>query len=471
MPFRRRPRQFALVLAALAAGAALAFPQSPGNWDPKKGRVTTNPTSGNSYTIPQEIEIGKQASAEIEKKLPLVPADNPASVYIRSLGEKIAAQAPGYKFPYTFKIVQEKSVNAFAMPGGPIYIHTGLIAKANEAELAGVMGHEISHVVMRHSTRQATRQMKAQIPLAILGGVLGATVGGWTGSLAQMGISFTAGSVFMKYSRDAETEADMVGAQIMYDAGYNPQGIVTFFRKLEAEGSSGGPQFLSSHPNPGNRAQQVTQILSRYPPKTYPTGDSPEFTAAKAELAQLPDLTPQPGAAEPSGSFARLSIGDITGRPYKTYRHSMYSIAYPQNWTIESTAQTAVTFHPDGGYSANALSYGVIVSGFSPRPRASDPDEAMRLLIANVRQTDPSLKVQGKAQSFTLHGKRADRIDFLGNSPVRSGGRPLAERVRLVALPETRGGEFLYLLFVAPDADFKALWPTFEQMLYSLQPR
>ena len=103
------------------------------------------------------------------------------SKYINGLGQKLAAKAPGYKFPYTFKVVREKSINAFALPGGPIYVHTGLIEAATESELAGVMGHEISHVVMRHSTRQASRQMKAQLPLAILGGVLGAGVGGWAG--------------------------------------------------------------------------------------------------------------------------------------------------------------------------------------------------------------------------------------------------------------------------------------------------
>src|SRR4029077_12030082 len=99
---------------------------------------------------------------------------------------------------------------------------TGTIAAANEAELAGVMGHEIAHVVMRHSTRQASRQTKASIPLAILSGVLGASVGGWARSLAQMGISIGTGGLFTKYSCNAETEADMVGAQIIYDAGYNP---------------------------------------------------------------------------------------------------------------------------------------------------------------------------------------------------------------------------------------------------------
>jgi len=234
----RRLRAAAGLLVLLAAAPLV------GNVDPKKGRVTANPTTGNSYSIEQEVQYGRKAIPEIEKELPLLPVDHPVSKYINALGQRLAAQAPGYKFPYTFRVVNQKEINAFALPGGPIYMNTGTIAAATEAELAGVLGHEISHVVMRHSTRQASRQTKAAIPLAILSGVLGAGVGGSAGSLAQMGISVGAGSVFTKYSRDAETEADMVGAQIIYDTGFDPQAMVTFFQKLkEQPGGGRGAQF------------------------------------------------------------------------------------------------------------------------------------------------------------------------------------------------------------------------------------
>lgn len=184
----------------------------------------------------------------------------------------------------------------------------------------------------------------------------------------------------------------------------------------------------------------------------------------------LPTVTLLLLATSPALALARLAIRDIAGRPYRTYRHRQYSIAYPQNWQMDDAASTNVTFYPDGGFDSNAVSYGVIVSGFIPSPRTNNPEEAMRQLINNIRQADRSLRPQGKAQSFTLHGSRADRIDSLGNSPVNTNGRPLAECVRLVAMPY-RGGEFLYLLFVAPDPDFKQLWPMFEQMLCSFQTR
>lgn len=242
----KRIESYRRIRTVIGLALLLATASAFGNVDPKKGRVTANPTSGNSYSIEQEVQYGRQAILEIEKELPLLPVEHPVSKYINALGQRLAAKAPGYKFPYTFRVVNQKEINAFALPGGPIYVNTGTIAAASEAELAGVIGHEISHVVMRHSTRQASRQTKAAIPLTILSGVLGASVGGWAGSLAQMGISIGAGSVFTKYSRDAETEADMVGAQIIYDTGYDPQAMVTFFQKLkEQQGGGGGPSFLA----------------------------------------------------------------------------------------------------------------------------------------------------------------------------------------------------------------------------------
>ena len=180
----------ALLITTLTLSTALA------NVDPKKGRITENPKAGN-YTFDQEIQLGRQAVPEIEKQLPILPADHPTSKYINALGQKLAAKAPGYKFPYSFRVVNQKEINAFALPGGPIYMNVGTIQAASEAELAGVLGHEISHVVMRHSARQAAKAAKAQVPLAILSGVLGMGVGGWVGQLAQMGLSIGAGSVFM----------------------------------------------------------------------------------------------------------------------------------------------------------------------------------------------------------------------------------------------------------------------------------
>jgi beta-barrel assembly-enhancing protease len=451
------------VLATSAVAAAQV------NVDPKKGRVTDNPTSGNRYTIEQEVQLGRQAVPEIEKKLKLLPAAHPLSKYINQLGQQLADKAPGYKFPYTFKVVNEKSINAFAMPGGPIYVHTGLIEKASEAELAGVMGHEISHVVMRHSTRQASRQMKAQIPLAILGGVLGAGVGGWAGQLGQMGISFAAGSVFMKYSRDAETEADMVGAQIIYDAGYDPQAIVTFFQKLKAEqGQKSGPKFLASHPDPGNRAKNVASILSRFPKKKFQDKNSPEYSAAKKALA---------GEIEPAATIAelpampRLDVRQIASGTTKSFQHAAYSVNYPAGWQLTGNADSSVEIAPEDGSSNGTLAYGVMISGFQPKSKTKELDAAVRELRTDIELANPALRLANSPQAAELDGGPARRLDYFGDSAVRENGKALKERVRLIA-SVNRSGVVIYLVLVAPEPDFQQMWSAvFEPMLKSLKLR
>ncbi|HXY48046.1 MAG TPA: M48 family metallopeptidase [Terriglobales bacterium] len=461
-------RSTALTLV-LAIGAAVA----PANVDPKKGRVTANPTKGISYSLDQEVQLGRQASAEIQKDLPLLPANHPTSKYIKALGEKLAATAPGYKFPYTFRVVKQKEINAFAMPGGPIYMNVGTIEAASEAELAGVMGHEIAHVVMRHSARQASKQAKAQLPLAILSGVLGVGVGGWAGSLAQMGISLGAGSVFMKYSRDAETEADMVGTQIIYDTGYDPRAMVTFFEKLpKQQGGAGGPSFLASHPDPGDRAKNVAGILLRFPPKQYPRGDSPEFLAAKQALSDVTAQTDaQTAATEPLVWLKRLTAQEFAASPTsKSFDHTAYRVSYPENWRLKGDRNTSVTIYPEGGASDESVAYGAILSGFQPGRDGNRLDEAMQQLVQSVQDTNPNLKPAGKTVDLSVSGRAAQALEFLGTSAVTEHNKPIPERVRLIAL-QGKGNMVLYLVFVAPDGDFDALRPSFDGMVRSYQVR
>ena len=126
------------------------------------------------FSAQEEVQAGQQAAAQAAKQLPLLPDSDPITIYVQRLGNQFAAHAPGEKWPYTFHVVNQKEINAFALPGGPVFVNLGTIQAAdNEAELAGVMAHEISHVVQRHGTRAASKQMAAQLPLAILGGVYG----------------------------------------------------------------------------------------------------------------------------------------------------------------------------------------------------------------------------------------------------------------------------------------------------------
>src|SRR5262249_26528168 len=225
--------------------------------NPEALEARYKPTSGSvgGVTYEQEIQMGQQAAQQVRRQLPLLPDSSPITQYLQRLGQDLAAHAPGYKWPFNFHVVNQKEINAFALPGGAIFVNLGTIQAAdNEAQLAGVMAHEISHVVQRHGTRAASKQMAAQLPLALLGGIMGR---GALSQMAQLGISFGVGSYFLKNSRQAESEADLLGTDIMYDTGFDPHAMAVFFAKLEEQGGkqSTVSQFLSDHPNPGNRAQ------------------------------------------------------------------------------------------------------------------------------------------------------------------------------------------------------------------------
>src|SRR6266700_4424766 len=224
-------------------------------------QARVEPSHGYDMFSPQEeVQAGQQASAQASKQLPLLPDSDPVVKYVQRLGAQLAAHAPGEKWPYSFHVVNQKEINAFALPGGPVYVNLGTIQAAdNEAELAGVIAHEISHVVQRHGTRSASKQVLAQMPVALVGGLLGK---GIFSQMAKLGISFGVGSYLLKNSRSAESEADLLGSDVMYDSGYDPHQMAVFFAKLAEEGSSRGSQFFSDHPDPGNRAQAVSKEVA-----------------------------------------------------------------------------------------------------------------------------------------------------------------------------------------------------------------
>jgi predicted Zn-dependent protease len=251
----------------------------------------------NLFSRQQDVDLGRQAAAQTDRQLPIV-GDAFLENYINRLGRRLAGYSQAPDFPYTFKMVRDKNINAFALPGGPVYVNTGTTAAAdNEAELAGVLAHEISHVALRHATNNASKAMLAQFPLAILGGMTRS--GSALSQLARMGLGFGANSVLLKYSRDAERQADLEGARILYDAGYNPDLMAVFFQKLEAKDRGGSIQFLSDHPNPGNRVQAVRQEEARLgPPKPW-VNDTEDFQQAKELVSSI---NQQGGPNRQSGS-------------------------------------------------------------------------------------------------------------------------------------------------------------------------
>src|SRR6188768_419647 len=216
----------------------------------------------NSYAVQDDVKLGREAAAEVTKELPMLN-DQRTEDYVETVGRTLAAAIPPefqhQEFRYTFDMVNQKEINAFALPGGPMFLNRGMIEAAKtEGEVAGVMAHEMSHVALRHGTAQATKGEKFQIG-AIAGQILGAVVGGTAGSIIAQGSNFGLNAYFMKFSREYESQADINGAQIMARAGYDPRDMANMFKTIEAKSGSSGPEWLSDHPNPGNRYQRITQ--------------------------------------------------------------------------------------------------------------------------------------------------------------------------------------------------------------------
>lgn len=215
----------------------------------------------NKYTPAQDVQIGQEAAQEVRRELPMLNDDG-VEDYVDRIGDRLVEAIPQQfrhnEFRYSFDVVNQKEINAFALPGGPMFVHRGMIEAAkSEGEVAGVMAHEIAHVALRHGTAQATKAQKFQIG-AIAGQVLGAIVGGGIGSVIAQGSQFGLGAYFLKYGREYEREADLLGAQIMARAGYDPRRMADMFRTIEQQSrGGGGPEWLSSHPNPGNRYEAI----------------------------------------------------------------------------------------------------------------------------------------------------------------------------------------------------------------------
>src|SRR3954469_25370253 len=202
----------------------------------------------NKYSPADDVKVGQEAAQEVEKEMPVM-RDAQVNDYLSGIGRRLAENIPPEfrhpEFRYSFTGVNLKEINAFALPGGPMFLNRGMIEKAKtEGEVAGVMAHELSHVALRHGTAQMTKGEKFQIG-AIAGQILGAVVGGSAGSLIAQGSNLGLSTYFLKYSREYESQADILGAQMLARAGYDPTEMANMFKTLEAEGGSGTPQFMS----------------------------------------------------------------------------------------------------------------------------------------------------------------------------------------------------------------------------------
>jgi predicted Zn-dependent protease len=251
----------------------------------------------NRFSPEDDVKLGRDAEAEARQTLPIM-GDNEVTSYVARLGRRLVAEIPAElrhpEFDYSFDAVNVRDLNAFALPGGPTFVNRGMIEAArNEGEVVGVMAHEISHVALRHGTAQASKATKYQLG-EIAGAVLGAIIGGRTGDVVAQGTSFGLGTAFLRFGRDFERQADLLGAQMMARAGYDPHDMANMFRTIEERSGGGGPEWLSSHPNPGNRFEAISREAASLRVAD-PVHNSADFTRV---LRRLNAMRPAPSTEQ-----------------------------------------------------------------------------------------------------------------------------------------------------------------------------
>jgi predicted Zn-dependent protease len=268
----------ALLTLQTACGGLLAGVRS-GLGD---GAQTRASAGFNLFSPEQDIELGQASAEEIRRQL-VVVRDERTERYIQRLGERLAAVAPGYRFPYKFVVVASPEVNAFALPGGYVFVNEGAIEAAHsEGELAGVLAHEIAHVSLRHGTTQASRAYLAKTGLSILNAVSVALQGD-VGRLAAVVGGAGADKFFLKSNRDAEAQADAEGARLLAAAGYDPRDMAEFFERLYEHG--GEREEAGDHPDPASRIAAIGRVVAELKLSAPSARDTEEFRRVKSRLS------------------------------------------------------------------------------------------------------------------------------------------------------------------------------------------
>jgi len=421
----------------------------------------------NKFSPQDDITLGKRAATDAEKQLPLCNAPR-VDTYLTELGTRLAQKLPtgGVQYPFEFHCVNDKAINAFALPGGYVFVNRGAIEAAdNEGQLAAVMAHELSHVALRHGTNQATKAMLAQTGLGIFGAVFGDSTGG--ALLTTLG-SFTAGGVLLRYSRTAESQADVMGTQVLYDTGYDPRAMAQFFEKLEAETKGKNPpEFFSDHPSPERRVERVDEEIDKLggaPPNA--RRDSAEFEAIKREVLALPVVKKViPGAAGPVAPPA------LPSRSFAEYQAKSYSVKYPDNWKkYPDSDGSGVSLAPEGGVVGDgsghsALAYGLIIGVAQAK---GDPNDANVLnnatsqVIQELQKSNPSMKITRQGEHLRLNGQPG-LSTYLSN--VSPAGGQETDWVVTVLRPEG----LVYFVCVAPQSAYDNYDKTFSSILDSVR--
>jgi len=418
----------------------------------------------NKFSVQDDVKLGRQAAQEAERQFPLLRDEN-ARAYVERVGQRLAAAIPSEfqhsEFQYYFKIINASDINAFALPGGPMYVNRGMIEAARtEGEMAGVMAHELSHVALRHGTAQATKSQKYST-LAAIAGIAGAVVGGpGVGQLAQAPFAV----YLLKFSREYETEADVLGAQIMARAGYDPRDLANMFQTIERQSGGGGGGFLSDHPSPKDRYARINRE-AQYLRVTNPTRESAEFARVQSRLRgyqQAPTMAQiqRSGQRYPVENTGGGRSDDVANNPpsgrveYPAARFQNYQIlngdvqvSVPINWR-QIGESGSVWFAPEGAYGeyngqavfTHGVNFGYAQSSQQNLQRATDE------FVRSLTQGNNNLRTNSGYQRTTLGGRNALWTSLVNTNEAT--GR--AENIRLITT-QLRNGELFYMIAVAPQ--------------------
>ncbi len=423
----------------------------------------------NLFSKDQDVQLGREAAAEIEKQL-VVVSDKSLTDYVNRIGNRLVERGELDKYPFYFKVVKEDSINAFALPGGPMYVHTGLITAAeSEAQLAGVLAHELSHVVLRHGTNQASKSQGIAI-IATLGGALAGGGGSMLGNLAQLGIGLGANSVLMKYSRGAESDADLLGMHTMAKAGYDPIEMARFFEKLQAEASRGNSklvEFFSSHPNPGNRVKSVEKEIPYLPKRTYGQNEG-DLAKMKQTIAKLPAVAkPAAAQAQPTPKAASQPKLTLSGRTL-TYQGGGVAFSYPEGFEKQNDGSNGITLAPKEGLvkgqgGNTAIGYGIMAGTSQVQGGKVSLDRDTKAFLQQVAQSNQGVKVEVQSQQIVIDGSNAYVTRLSSESPF-----PNTREIDVVITID-RGTVLYYFIFVSPENDFQRFEPIFQTTARSVR--
>ncbi len=428
----------------------------------------------NKKKIEEDMKIGRQTAAQIDRTFPMITERN-SEAYINEVGRRLVYAIPSQfqqsQFNCQFKIVNARDINAFALPACYLYVNRGMIEAArNEGEMAGVMAHEISHAMLRHGTASGPGLL-TQI------GAIGAIFGGAIVGAPELGQVAAAGLI-TPYSRRFESQADILGAQILARAGYDPRDLANMFQTIAKESEGGRmPEWISSHPDPGNRYNTINKEASMLQVSSNPIKFTQGFQRTQNYLRGLPraqtmeEIEKAAQGQQPGGGQNPTAGGKYqTNVPYpstslRNYTNGGLSVNVPNNWrefTEQDQNSVQLTFSPDGAYGDNGITHGALIG--VQKGNGGNLQQEFDSYVQAVLQGNSYLQAQGNYSNTTLNNRNGLAIVLRGRSPV-TGRNELAT----VYGTQTNNGSLFYIVTVVPEDQANSYQSAFRNMLRSLR--